>query len=72
MAIPATISPKKADYKEKPVFPENADTEEYAASLDVADPLREFRNKFIIPSKANLRSRKLAKPGTNAFLLLLF
>lgn len=47
----------------KPTFPENAATKEYAASLDAADPLRAFRDKFIIPSKANIASKKLAKPG---------
>lgn len=47
----------------KPVFPENAGSKEYAASLDAADPLASFRDKFIIPSKANINSKKLAKPG---------
>lgn len=47
----------------KPVFTEEADSKEYAASLDAADPLHEFRDKFIIPSKANLACKKLAKPG---------
>lgn len=47
----------------KPVFPENAGSNEYAASLDAADPLASFRDKFIIPSKANINSKKLAKPG---------
>jgi kynureninase len=48
----------------KPVFPGNAATKEYAASLDAADPLAAFRDKFIIPSKANIASKKLAKPST--------
>ena len=47
----------------KPVFPADADTKEYAASLDAADPLRGFRDEFIIPSKANIASKQLAKPG---------
>ncbi|KAL2797768.1 pyridoxal phosphate-dependent transferase [Aspergillus keveii] len=47
----------------KPVFPGNAATKEYAASLDAADPLAAFRDKFIIPSKANIASKKLAKPN---------
>jgi hypothetical protein len=47
----------------KPVFSEEAASQEYAASLDAADPLREFRDQFIIPSKANLATKKLAKPG---------
>lgn len=47
----------------KPSFPENAASREYAASLDAADPLRGFREKFIIPSKANIASTILAKPS---------
>lgn len=47
----------------KPTFRKNASTREYAASLDAADPLATFRDKFIIPSKANINHRKLAKPG---------
>jgi kynureninase len=47
----------------KPVFPAEAASLEYAASLDAADPLRGFRDQFIIPSKANLATKKLAKPG---------
>lgn len=49
----------------KPVFPAEAASQEYAASLDAADPLRGFRDQFIIPSKANLATKKLAKPGEN-------
>ncbi|KAL4785286.1 pyridoxal phosphate-dependent transferase [Aspergillus varians] len=47
----------------KPMFPENAASEEYAVSLDAADPLAAFRDKFIIPSKANIACKKLAKPN---------
>lgn len=47
----------------KPTFPAEAATREYAVSLDKADPLRALRDEFIIPSKANLASKKLAKPG---------
>ncbi|KAJ5917093.1 Kynureninase 2 [Penicillium tannophilum] len=47
----------------KHVFPAEAACKEYAASLDAADTLRELRDLFIIPSKANLSSKKLAKPG---------
>lgn len=53
----------------KPVFPHDAATKEYAASLDAADPLRGFREKFIIPSRANIASKKLAKPGKSHFLV---
>lgn len=55
----------------KPVYPENAATKEYAASLDASDPLKDFRNKFIIPSKANINSKKLAKPGMQSPSLLI-
>jgi kynureninase len=51
----------------KPEFPANAASKEYAASLDAADPLAGFREKFIIPSKANIASTKLAKPGKYDF-----
>lgn len=47
----------------KPVFPAEAGTKEYAATLDAADQLAGFRDKFIIPSKANIATKKLAKPG---------
>lgn len=47
----------------KPVFSAESATKEHAAALDAADPLRELRHQFIIPSKANLASKKLAKPG---------
>ncbi|KAJ5726693.1 Kynureninase 2 [Penicillium malachiteum] len=47
----------------KPVFTTTAASKQYAAALDSEDPLRELRDLFIIPSKANLASKKLAKPG---------
>jgi kynureninase len=47
----------------KPTFPAEAVRKEYAQSLDDKDHLRDFRDKFIIPSKANIKSKKLAKPG---------
>ena len=47
----------------KPVFPENAASKDYAAYLDAADSLAAFRHKFIVPSKANIASKKLAKPS---------
>lgn len=46
-----------------PIFPPEAATRDYAASLDATDPLRGFRDEFIIPSKANLATKKVAKPG---------
>jgi len=44
-------------------FPDDANTLEYARSQDAKDPIRYLRSEYIIPSKANLRARKLAKPG---------
>lgn len=52
-----------ASHYSTPTFPENAATKEYAASLDATDPLRGFRDQFIVPSKANIATKKLAKPG---------
>ena len=49
----------------KPSFPAEANTLEYAKSLDSKDPLRSFREKFIIPSKSNIKSKKLCKPGSS-------
>ncbi|RDL36370.1 putative Kynureninase [Venustampulla echinocandica] len=46
----------------KPAFPVEATTLEYAQSLDAKDHLRSFREKFIIPSKLNTKTKKLAKP----------
>lgn len=40
-------------------------TREYAESLDKQDPLKEFRKEFIIPTKADLKRKTLAKSGTN-------
>jgi hypothetical protein len=47
----------------KPSFPSEANTKEYAQSLDAKDHMRSFREKFIIPSKANVKSKRVAKPG---------
>lgn len=52
-----------AEPKAKPSFPPDAVTREFAESLDATDPLRAFRDKFIMPSKENLKTKKLAKPG---------
>ena len=53
----------------KPSFPDNAASKEYAASLDAADPLASFRDQFIIPSKANIACKKLAKPSKLPLLI---
>jgi len=48
----------------KPIFPTEANTLEYAQSLDAKDHLRSFREKFIIPSKTNLKTTKVVKAGS--------
>ncbi|KAA8648865.1 hypothetical protein EYZ11_009829 [Aspergillus tanneri] len=53
-------------YPSKPTFPRDATKKDYAASLDAADPLAAFRDKFIVPSKANINCRKLAKPDLSS------
>jgi kynureninase len=53
----------------KPTFDTGADTEQYARELDAQDHLRSFREKFIIPSKANLKTKKLEKPGLSPHLV---
>lgn len=37
-----------------------AHTKEYAEALDAQDPLRQFRDEFIIPSKKDLKRKTLA------------
>lgn len=51
---------------EKPTFSSKANTLEYAQSLDAKDHMRRFRDQFIIPSKANIKAKKLSKSGTFA------
>lgn len=51
------------DHVAKPSFPMEATTLEYAKSLDAKDHMRSFREKFIIPSKSNMKTKKLMKPG---------
>jgi len=40
-----------------------AHTREYAQSLDAQDPLKDLRGEFIIPTKADLKRKTLAKQG---------
>jgi kynureninase len=47
----------------KPTFPDEAITLEYAKSLDAKDHLRLFRQQFTIPSKSNIKAKKVVKPG---------
>src|SRR3954454_8405117 len=37
-------------------------TKQHAENLDAQDPLRHFRQEFIIPTKADLKRKTLAKP----------
>lgn len=48
----------------KTAYPKHADSAEYARSLDAADPLRSFRERFLIPSKKSLRSTSLLSTTT--------
>ena len=57
---PATApSTKSSALTPNHVFPDNADSEAYATSLDATDSLRHFRDKFIIPTKDSLKSKSL-------------
>ena len=47
----------------KAIFPPEANTEAYARLLDSQDPLRSFRDRFIIPTKASLKTKELKQPG---------
>jgi hypothetical protein len=40
----------------------DANTYEYAQTLDKGDPLGHLRAEFIIPTKSDLKSKTLAKP----------
>jgi len=62
-ATMGSIEQQTAVAETKPIFPSSATTIEFAESLDAKDHMREFREQFIIPSKANLKAKKLAKPG---------
>lgn len=44
---------------QKPEFPFNANTLEYAQSLDAQDQLSHFRDEFIIPTRASLKKKAL-------------
>ena len=53
----------------KQIFPADADSQEYALSLDKVDPLRGLRDEFIIPYKETLASNKMAEPGTEVSIV---
>ncbi|KAJ5081736.1 Kynureninase [Penicillium alfredii] len=57
------------DIKSGPPLPYTDDvrayTREYAEALDAQDPLRHFREEFIIPSKKDLKRKSLATDGAS-------
>jgi kynureninase len=55
--------PQTLPKETKPTFSASENTKEYAQLFDSKDHLRSFREKFTIPSKANIKTKKLAKPG---------
>lgn len=58
-----SIAPEDLQQTGKPIFPDEANTLEYARSLDSKDHLRSFRQQFKIPSKSNIKATKVAKHG---------
>ena len=58
-----SIAPEDLQQTGKPTFPDQANTLEYARSLDSKDHMRSFRQKFKIPSKSNIKSTKVVKQG---------
>lgn len=64
---------KKVRAGAKAGFPSNADTIDFARSMDGQDPIRHLRDEFIMPTKASLKKTALngqipnaAKQGTQA------
>lgn len=47
----------------KPTFDDSS--LEFAQSLDKADPLKEFRNEYIFPTKTSLKSKSLQSKSGN-------
>ncbi|TVY13556.1 Kynureninase [Lachnellula arida] len=60
-----SISTAEQQQMKKPSFPDEANTLEFAKSLDAKDHLRSFREKFIIPSKTDIKLKNLSKPDNN-------
>lgn len=56
------MSPSKVDTAAFD-FPAEATALDYAKSQDAKDSLRHLRSEYIIPSKANLKARRLAQPN---------
>jgi len=59
-----SLGPEDIQQTGKPTFPAEANTLEYARSLDAKDHLRAFRKQFTIPSKSNIKATKVVKPGS--------
>ncbi|KAI9737271.1 MAG: Kynureninase (L-kynurenine hydrolase) [Claussenomyces sp. TS43310] len=62
----AAVSEPVKKTNDKPRFPTNANTEQYANWLDEQDPLRKFRGEFIVPTKESLKSKRLSKPDESS------
>ncbi len=58
-----SLAPEDLQQSGKPIFPDEANTIEYARSLDSKDHLRSFRQQFKIPSKSNIKATKVVKHG---------
>ena len=59
-----------AHSKSNPVMYIEDRSREYAEELDRKDPLRDFRNEFLIPTKADLKSKTLATSRTQSLSLI--
>jgi hypothetical protein len=66
-----SIANEERQSMKNPSFPFEANTIEYAKSLDAKDHLRSFREKFIIPSKSNIKSKRVVKPGLFLYFIIL-
>lgn len=72
IADPARMGSRQhlRDIKTGPPLPYQDDirahTREYAEALDAQDPLRQFRDEFIIPSKKDLK-RKILTADVGAY-----
>jgi kynureninase len=58
-----SIATEDLQHTGKPTFPDEANTLEYAKSLDSKDNLRSFRQQFKIPSKSSIKATKVVKQG---------
>lgn len=63
-SMKATSTPRHENQRH--AFGSDANTPEYAKSLDAACPLHRFREEYIVPSKANLKSTDISDLETPA------